>query len=318
MTGARATNYGTRIDYIFGDRDLVTRAFTDCDIMQEVEGSDHCPVKATLKWEVTPTSKCPSLCTKYMPEFLGTQKKLSSFFTKVSKKVNDQLPSSQESEDSGICTAFKGANREVDLNMFQTTSKTTDIGCLNPGVNSSEQNASQLFESQQSLKRTKSDSNHNSKRLKTSDKKPSIGKQGSLLKFFGKSAVSSTKNTPVNSIGGGGSSSNTKLMGDTSDKSLLDLNERKDDAVVREKDKNDSKNGTDKKEVVSSWKQLLKGPPTAPLCKGHSEPCLLRTVKKEDSLNKGRQFWVCNRPEGHKTNVEARCDTFIWVDKKKK
>ncbi len=72
-----------------------------------------------------------------------------------------------------------------------------------------------------------------------------------------------------------------------------------------------------KAQTAGAWKNLLRGPPPAPLCKGHKEPCVLRTVKK-DSLNKGRQFYVCTKPEGPKSNPESRCDHFEWVEKKKK
>ncbi|KAI4824565.1 hypothetical protein KUCAC02_013068 [Chaenocephalus aceratus] len=48
MTGARQTNYGTRIDYIFADCQLAKEQFVAVDIMPEVEGSDHCPVWAKL------------------------------------------------------------------------------------------------------------------------------------------------------------------------------------------------------------------------------------------------------------------------------
>ncbi|XP_077541456.1 DNA-(apurinic or apyrimidinic site) endonuclease 2-like isoform X2 [Haemaphysalis longicornis] len=62
-----------------------------------------------------------------------------------------------------------------------------------------------------------------------------------------------------------------------------------------------------------AWKSLLKGPPTAPICKGHSERCVLRTVKKPGP-NLGRQFFVCPRPEGHSSDPSARCNFFQWVN----
>ena len=66
--------------------------------------------------------------------------------------------------------------------------------------------------------------------------------------------------------------------------------------------------------VVSSWKKLLKGPPPAPLCSGHKEPCVLRTVKNKGP-NHGKKFYCCARPQGHSTNKEARCNYFTWVKK---
>lgn len=64
--------------------------------------------------------------------------------------------------------------------------------------------------------------------------------------------------------------------------------------------------------VGNLWRGLLTGPPKPPLCKGHQEPCVLRTVKKLGP-NKGKQFYVCARPEGHSYNKEARCDYFQWI-----
>ena len=64
-------------------------------------------------------------------------------------------------------------------------------------------------------------------------------------------------------------------------------------------------------EASNFWKKLLKGPKPPPLCSGHNEECVKRTVKKEGP-NLGRQFYCCNRPEGHKTNPDARCQFFKW------
>uniref|UniRef100_A0A8D3AN58 DNA-(apurinic or apyrimidinic site) endonuclease n=1 Tax=Scophthalmus maximus TaxID=52904 RepID=A0A8D3AN58_SCOMX len=83
LTGARQTNYGTRIDYIFADRRLVREQFVAADIMPEVEGSDHCPVWGRLRCPLVPSSKPPPLCTRYLPEFAGRQQKLSRFLVKV-------------------------------------------------------------------------------------------------------------------------------------------------------------------------------------------------------------------------------------------
>ena len=65
---------------------------------------------------------------------------------------------------------------------------------------------------------------------------------------------------------------------------------------------------------MAAWQQLLGGPGKAPLCTGHSQTCLLRTVKRLDSVNRGRQFWVCPQPEGRADQPEARCNFFRWVD----
>ena len=71
------------------------------------------------------------------------------------------------------------------------------------------------------------------------------------------------------------------------------------------------------KKLSQAWMGLFGGPPKPPLCKGHSEPCVLRTVKKQGP-NKNKQFWVCARPGGGKGDPEARCDFFQWRSTKQK
>ncbi|KAF1390175.1 hypothetical protein PFLUV_G00055370, partial [Perca fluviatilis] len=104
LTGARQTNYGTRIDYIFADCQLAKEQFVAADIRPEVEGSDHCPVWGQLSCSLLPSSKPPPLCTRYLPEFAGKQQKLSRFLVKVDQKSiqpeqRDALPGSQEEEE---------------------------------------------------------------------------------------------------------------------------------------------------------------------------------------------------------------------------
>ncbi|XP_041037433.1 DNA-(apurinic or apyrimidinic site) lyase 2 [Carcharodon carcharias] len=95
-TGARKTNYGTRIDYIFANKSLAETGLQDCVLLPEIEGSDHCPVKAFLKARCVPAGKCPPLCTKYMPEFAGLQQKLSRFLV----NVQDRESRSELEQDS--------------------------------------------------------------------------------------------------------------------------------------------------------------------------------------------------------------------------
>uniref|UniRef100_A0AAV2M029 DNA-(apurinic or apyrimidinic site) endonuclease n=1 Tax=Knipowitschia caucasica TaxID=637954 RepID=A0AAV2M029_KNICA len=104
MTGARQTNYGTRIDYIFANCQLAKEQFVGADIMPEVEGSDHCPVWGQLSCSLVPSLKPPPYCTQYLPEFAGKQQKLSRFLVKMDQKSllfspKAELPGSQEAEE---------------------------------------------------------------------------------------------------------------------------------------------------------------------------------------------------------------------------
>ncbi|OQR99309.1 DNA-(apurinic or apyrimidinic site) lyase [Thraustotheca clavata] len=66
--------------------------------------------------------------------------------------------------------------------------------------------------------------------------------------------------------------------------------------------------------VAKSWKQLLPGKaPPPPLCSGHKEPSLQRTVLKRND-NYGRKFYICAKPEGAKGDPKARCNFFQWAN----
>lgn len=265
MTGARATNYGTRIDYIFADIELAKKGFTDCMICPDVEGSDHCPVKAVIHWDIVPATRCPALCTKFMPEFTGTQQKLSSFFYKAPLKK-----SASDCEETTI-TSIRDSrvNSDTDKPILKRT-VSSKIG-------------------QPKLKKQKS------------DVKKTSNKQQSLLNFFGKQLSE-------------GSNSNTASQSKLNTSCTTEPAQLSPEAL-----QNTSKLGRSSKtnDQSQSWKSFFQRPAPVPLCKGHGEACVLRTVKK-DSLNKGRQFYVCCRPEGHKSNPDARCDHFEWVERKKK
>ncbi|GMH41645.1 hypothetical protein BSKO_09555 [Bryopsis sp. KO-2023] len=64
----------------------------------------------------------------------------------------------------------------------------------------------------------------------------------------------------------------------------------------------------DREESVAAWKGIFdKMKP--PLCRGHSERCVIREVKKQGD-NKGRLFFVCARPAG--PPPIGRCNFFQW------
>ncbi|XP_056396225.1 DNA-(apurinic or apyrimidinic site) endonuclease 2 isoform X2 [Hyla sarda] len=256
-SGARQTNYGTRIDYILANRKLVEAEFLDSIILPEVEGSDHCPVKALMKCYPLAADKCPSLCTKYLPEFAGRQQKLSQFLVKK--------------------------NKDLEISSADTKELSTS------------QCSSEGSEPSSARKRTiEKVGENNGKKGKPGSK----GGQGSLLGFFkpvlAKSGVSEGQNNFHNPV------SETKHVTAVTQDSAPALT-------------SGTQNGN--QQPSAFWKTLLKGPPPPPNCKGHGEPCVLRTVKKAGP-NCGRQFYACARPMGHTSNPQARCNFFLWVNKK--
>ena len=69
---------------------------------------------------------------------------------------------------------------------------------------------------------------------------------------------------------------------------------------------------TAKNKLSSEWAGVFGSSPKAPLCSGHGEPAVLRTVKKSGP-NKDRKFYVCCRPDGAKTDPNSRCNFFKWA-----
>ena len=284
MTGARSLNYGTRIDYILADVHFVKAHLRDCDILPEINGSDHCPVRAEFELEVLPAERPPSHCAKYMPEFSGKQQKIHSFFQKAAFPVSSQ--NSAPDEISEINNEEKTMNgdplrKKLRLDDNQTVGK--------------------LFFK---VKNNSKNSKFNSKLRLTK----AVG-QKSLTDFFGKKQVpvsvsaeelKQVKNGPivVEIIEG---ESQSSLESDASDVSVVEFlaKEEKEKAVKAEN-------------AAVQWKNLLRGPDPMPPCSGHKEPCILKTVNKPGP-NRKRQFYMCARPEGEKNDVNARCGFFKWV-----
>ncbi|XP_055480316.1 DNA-(apurinic or apyrimidinic site) endonuclease 2-like [Psammomys obesus] len=92
ISGARSLNYGARIDYILGDRALIIDSLQAAYLLPEVMGSDHCPVGAALNVSCMPAKQCPALCTRFLPEFSGTQLKILGFLAhREQEPMREQL-----------------------------------------------------------------------------------------------------------------------------------------------------------------------------------------------------------------------------------
>ncbi|KAJ8359428.1 hypothetical protein SKAU_G00159530 [Synaphobranchus kaupii] len=315
LTGARQTNYGTRIDYIFADRALAEKEFLSADIMPDVEGSDHCPVQACLCCTPLQSPRLPPLCTRFMPEFAGRQQKLLRFLVRVDPQEQDALPGSQE----------LGEIRE-NLHPPAEVGNSARVGNV-------------ASRKRGPMKETPVP---RGKKIKTQNPpRP----QGNLLAFFkpkasqvshscfGKGQDESQDTGSEHSgeaarVTGGGSpppditEERDGLLGNGTEREAV---EGEGGAVEREGGAVEGEGGVVEGESrvepcprgscsLGFWKAVLHGPPQPPLCKVHQEPCVLRTVRKAGA-NMGRRFFVCSRPQGHASNPQARCNFFTWVDK---
>lgn len=217
VTGARHLNYGSRIDYVLGDRALVMDTFQSSFVLPEVMGSDHCPVGAVLNVSPVPAKQCPPLCTRFLPEFAGTQLKILRFLVRL-----EQDPVFKQS-------ALQLRNQtQVQLRQNKARVRST--------------------------------------RPRPSQTGSSRG-QKKLMSYFqpSSSRPQTTSNLDLPSLG-------TLVTPETSEEEAM--------ASVVEGHTKVSE-AKDKKEVRSLfWKSLLRGPLPTPLCGGHREPCVMRTVKK--------------------------------------
>ena len=229
-----------------------------------------------------------------MPEFSGKQQKLSAFFTKLNKKETSKT----------IDISENGKDTEKAVVKKEEPKGTESIKSLK---------RPEKFNSlTQPLKKQKTSE------MKKSD---SGSKQASLKSFFSNKGADNKKNSvkleqdvkvEENKSAGKFKTSETssKYFSET-DKAMDSASDIGDKSMKTQSSVNENTS-----ETTSAWKNLLGGLGPAPLCKGHNEPCVLRTVKKAGP-NKGKQFYTCARGEGLKSNPEARCDTFKWVEKKK-
>ncbi|XP_059813608.1 DNA-(apurinic or apyrimidinic site) lyase 2 [Hypanus sabinus] len=109
-TGARETNYGTRIDYVLAGGPQARRWLGGCDLLTEVQGSDHCPVRAWLRARCLPAAGLPPLCTKHLPEFAGVQQTLSRFLVALPRPDHGPPSPLASGEEGAVFRLGAGAN----------------------------------------------------------------------------------------------------------------------------------------------------------------------------------------------------------------
>ncbi|KAK1151419.1 DNA-(apurinic or apyrimidinic site) lyase 2 [Acipenser oxyrinchus oxyrinchus] len=307
LTGARQTNYGTRIDYIFANRKLVDSEFLDSKILPEVEGSDHCRSCGELRCVCLRDPKCPPLCTKHMPEFAGRQQKLSRFLVKAEHGERKELPKE-------VTSFLPGSQESGEIRENIRPGKDLNLGKRGQLANSS------------------SSSSSKSKKAKTANSK--TGQRGSLLAFFKPKPSQEAKNKDLVIFGKTAENSaaeTQKDLGTTTSQTAVQESQPAADSSQKNGPEQVMGDGSKEAPGVKDirppqlpesegspgfWKSILRGPPPPPNCKAHGEPCVLRTVKKAGP-NFGKRFFVCARPQGHASNPEARCNFFVWVGKGK-
>ncbi len=120
---ARASNYGTRIDYILITPGLLPY-IKHADIQPEVKGSDHCPVFLDLDDSifVDPPMTCPRMAAKFWDEFSGKQRVLGDFF---GKKGDGPKPKASSSHSKLSSSQSKETNKRKAPETTPSASKKT-------------------------------------------------------------------------------------------------------------------------------------------------------------------------------------------------
>jgi AP endonuclease-2 len=305
---ARPGNYGARIDYVLCSHDMKDW-FSDSNIQEGLQGSDHCPVYAVTKDIVMVNGE-----EKHILDLLNPVGMFEKGVRKIEWSQKNLLPMSgkliqefdrrQSIRDmfSRVPSMPKGGNITDAVALKDT--KTLDE---NPAVatspakkaaNGKRPSATELPTGP--LKKTKS----NSQNPPTSISKS----QQSLKGFF------AAKSAPI--------PPSPKKSEITPPASVIDSLETLDDTqdiTNPSPARTEPSIDEDAAEAASfatkkSWGKLFSRP-VAPKC-DHDEPCKTMLTKKPGA-NCGRSFWMCNRPLGpsgrKERGSEWRCGTFIWA-----
>eukprot|EP00484_Ammonia_sp_Unknown_P021628 CAMPEP_0197053760 /NCGR_PEP_ID=MMETSP1384-20130603/27931_1 /TAXON_ID=29189 /ORGANISM="Ammonia sp." /LENGTH=537 /DNA_ID=CAMNT_0042486701 /DNA_START=1 /DNA_END=1614 /DNA_ORIENTATION=- len=287
-TFARASNYGTRIDYILVNQQMLIEKpnavkVVDANVLQSVMGSDHCPISCELTGNQTQNNEAasiPKLASRFMPEFSGKQTNLMSFFNKDTRKRKFECIS----QDPNATDTVSGSQ------------------------SSSSSSSSSLSGTER--KRQKLNEPHTDKRKpkppKRQSKKGKLDKTQSKLWTFVNKQQSSKGTDATNGNENTNGNDDEKLIDRMEKVSTTPSDNNKNGAV-------DSKPTLSKQSSAEQWKNLLGGKKKVPLC-NHGEACVLRTVTKE-GFNRGKKFYVCRRGKGAANDPNAQCSFFQWLDK---
>ena len=330
MTGARKTNYGTRIDYVLVNQGFLTKYALSCDIRPDIHGSDHCPVAASFSCEIQNSANVPDLCSVFMPEFKGKQKSIRAFFS-VGSSETSLLPQkyglnangsifatksiykdgSQEAKENGVVVKRK-AGKEITKNPAKIQRKGSfDKKC----GQKARSNILSFFQKPHGISITAKnttlanflkDAQITDVKLQDEILRDCVVSSAEQDLYSSRDCQSHLQDTSNQSS----SSSEGQQDNEDASKGETAIEETLQPSNSQEEEETSGK--TERSRL--KWKSILKGPDPPPLCEGHKEECVLRTVKKLGP-NLGKQFYCCARPDGRASDKEARCKTFIWKKK---
>nr|XP_017219513.1 PREDICTED: DNA-(apurinic or apyrimidinic site) lyase 2 isoform X3 [Daucus carota subsp. sativus] len=277
----------------------------------KLKGSDHAPVCMSLdEIPIISQHNTPLLSTRYCPQVEGCQQTLVSMLAR--RQTAEHLKSNGQSNSSLV------TDTKVSMKRSSDNAAAPDLsldGLVDSSHMKQRDNALESVECSQSSPNEASWSkmlclssspDKPISRVQSKKKpKQSQGSQLSLRSFFQKSSV------PIDGINSSGTSDKT---GDApasdqfskGDSMRYDEMNTKTDSVskinmsLQDHAPADSLCSTveEKRNVaVAEWQRIQEVMQSSiPLCKGHSEPCVSRIVRKSGP-NLGRKFFVCARAE---------------------
>ncbi|KAJ7336061.1 DNA-(apurinic or apyrimidinic site) lyase 2 [Desmophyllum pertusum] len=224
-----------------------------------------------------------------MPEFAGKQQKLKSYFAKHAHQPRGSQPEacSTTSKFHEAKSSLKRSASFGDDKMSKAVKRQKSAGVKSKADSQPKTNLFSFFT--RSSQSVTFDKNATAVRNKTNDTDTGVSDKAldtHTSKLKDSLGLNTNNSASVNSLPDKGAVTDNRIS---------------------------SKNCPEKRKGdVALWKSILTGPRPPPVCSGHKEPCVLRTVKAKGP-NQGRQFHCCARPQGHSSNPQARCNFFKWV-----
>lgn len=326
--------------FIRGNADNTTRWNGGRSV--KLDGSDHLPVYVILNdIPDLPVHNTPPFSVRYIPEVRGRQQTIVSLLAKKELSDNDRcnllsnnIPViATENCDESSVSGQDGTISEVNMGSsvsLSSNSEDQSLGAINELLKVEMQNTMPWFENTQTLLPPKS-----RKAVRKKSGHCTIS-QLTIRSFFEK-PKDLTRSDPDNvktgtSVGQVNiskgrddlSQASEAVIEDSPVKKLEDNNCEMHDSCLSQfnevqVDMNICSSSKRERENVAmlEWQRIQqKMKMTLPLCRGHREPCVARSVKKGPNI--GRQFYTCARAKGPVSNPEADCGHFQWSSVKSK
>lgn len=321
---ARPGNFGARIDYVVSTHDMKDW-WTDSNIQEGLMGSDHCPVYGTFKERILDGDEEKHILDIVNPAGMFSQGVRQQEWTNkqllpMSGKLIPEFDRRRNIRDMFSRTpsmAKAKTSEESSSTQQSTTSIASSASQMSP-----QRTRAEPPKTMNGKRPAKADlPPPQAKKNKSSSQSTSNGPgkgQKSLRGFF------TTKTPPAPDISETGSPGRNTTPRESEDETAISTIESADGAadppILSPAKTETSINEADVEAAEAatfaarqSWGKLF-SKPVAPKCE-HDEPCKTMQTKKAGA-NRGRSFWMCNRPLGptgqKETGTQWRCGTFVW------